>query len=65
MKCKLNNTFFSVTFCKNILEMIRFGSLGIINLTGLVNVALILTSSPFSSRIENETNREKFVMDGI
>jgi hypothetical protein len=26
---------------------------------------LISTSSPFSSRIENETDRERFVIDGI
>jgi hypothetical protein len=46
-------------------EMTIFGSHGIINSIGLENVVLISTSSPFSSRIENETDRERFVIDGI
>jgi hypothetical protein len=46
-------------------EMTIFGSHGIINSVGLVNVVWISTSSLFSSRIENETDRERFVIDGI
>ncbi len=46
-------------------EMTIFGSHGIINSIGLENVVVISTSSPFSSRIENETDRERFVIDGI
>jgi len=46
-------------------EMSIFGSRGIINSIGLVNVVWISTSLPFSSRIENETDRERFVIDGI
>jgi len=46
-------------------EMSIFGSRDIFNSIGLVNVVLISTSSPFWSRIENETDRERFVIDGI